>query len=323
MIKPRPIMKLGIKLLISASLLWWVLRDIDFDAIIAKLGSVSPWSLGLPVVAIVLLGAVQAVRWQTVLEVLGGKLSYWHLNCITMLSFFFNQTLPSTVGGDLVRIYRSHKEGVALQTAVSSVFVDRGLGMMALLLICAASLPGLYGLSDGGLLWWSACALTGAGIAGGLLLLALPALPQAWVGWPLVREVVGLSRATWRLIGRRRQLVLSLLLSIFIQLVMILSLSYLGWLLKVPISFSQGLVIYPIVLLVSLAPVSIGGWGVREGAMVVGLGLVGVPKPTALSVSILFGLVMVFVGLIGGFLWAIERPLIRLAGNIPARDREN
>jgi uncharacterized membrane protein YbhN (UPF0104 family) len=234
MIEPRAIKKLSIKLLITATLLWWVLRGIDFDATVAQLGSVSPWSLALPVVAGVLLGAVQAVRWQTVLEVMRGELSYFLINRITMLSLFFNQTFPSTVGGDLVRVYQSNKQGIDLRTALNSVVVDRGLGMLALLLICAATLPGLYGLSDGSLLWWSACALTGAGIAGGLLLLALPALPHAWVGWPLVREFAGLSRATWRLIGSRQQLVLCLLLSLFIQLGLIMIIMYLGWLLISP-----------------------------------------------------------------------------------------
>lgn len=56
-----------------------------------------------------------------------------------------------------------------------------------------------------------------------------------------------------------------------------------------------------------MIPISIAGWGVREGAMVVGLGLVGVSSSTALSVSLLFGGVLVVVGLLGGLIWEGRR----------------
>ncbi|MBE9556580.1 MAG: flippase-like domain-containing protein, partial [Proteobacteria bacterium] len=65
----------------------------------------------------------------------------------------------------------------------------------------------------------------------------------------------------------------------------------------------ESLVLVPAVILLSTVPVSIGGWGLREGLMVVALGLAGVPADAALSVSILFGLAMIVAGLPGGVLW--------------------
>jgi uncharacterized membrane protein YbhN (UPF0104 family) len=63
------------------------------------------------------------------------------------------------------------------------------------------------------------------------------------------------------------------------------------------------LVLFPPVFLVSLLPISIAGWGVREGAMVAALSLVGVDEASALAVSILFGLGVLLVGLPGGLVW--------------------
>jgi hypothetical protein len=66
-------------------------------------------------------------------------------------------------------------------------------------------------------------------------------------------------------------------------------------------------VLVPLVVLVSMLPVSVAGWGVREGAMVVALGAVGVDRATALTTSVLFGLALAATGIPGGLLWLYGR----------------
>ena len=63
-----------------------------------------------------------------------------------------------------------------------------------------------------------------------------------------------------------------------------------------------GILIPPVVLLTAV-PISISGWGVREGAMVACLGLANVPSEEALSVSLLLGAISVIIGLVGGAIW--------------------
>ena len=62
----------------------------------------------------------------------------------------------------------------------------------------------------------------------------------------------------------------------------------------------------PLVLLVTTVPVSIGGWGVREGAMVFAFGLIGVSEHSAFVLSFLFGLLVVAVSLPGGLIWLMS-----------------
>ena len=70
------------------------------------------------------------------------------------------------------------------------------------------------------------------------------------------------------------------------------------------------LLLVPPIILFTMVPISLAGWGVREGAMVVGFGLVGVPAADALALSVTFGLVNAVTGLPGGLLWLIgERRL--------------
>jgi hypothetical protein len=59
----------------------------------------------------------------------------------------------------------------------------------------------------------------------------------------------------------------------------------------------------PLVTLTTVLPFSIGGWGVREGAMIVALGFVGVSATTAFSLSVVYGLVILASGIPGAFVW--------------------
>ena len=73
----------------------------------------------------------------------------------------------------------------------------------------------------------------------------------------------------------------------------------------VEVSFGQMVVLIPPVILVATLPISVAGWGVREGAMVTALGFVGVAPADAFAVSVIFGLALVVIALPGGAIWLI------------------
>jgi hypothetical protein len=84
----------------------------------------------------------------------------------------------------------------------------------------------------------------------------------------------------------------------------------LGQSLGLPITLQQWFIVAPTVLLVSMLPISIGGWGVREGAMVVALHGFGISAEDALLPSVLFGLCAVAATLPGGILWIINKDAV-------------
>ena len=63
----------------------------------------------------------------------------------------------------------------------------------------------------------------------------------------------------------------------------------------------------PAVMEIAMLPISIAGWGVREGASIVAFGTLGLPPHNALGASVAFGLIVAAVSLIGGILWAGDR----------------
>jgi len=77
--------------------------------------------------------------------------------------------------------------------------------------------------------------------------------------------------------------------------------------LDINVEWSGFLLIIPLVTLMMVVPISIAGWGVREGVMVVGFGYLGVAPEAALALSILYGLLMLVVALPGGIVWALKR----------------
>ena len=77
--------------------------------------------------------------------------------------------------------------------------------------------------------------------------------------------------------------------------------------LEIEISFLDCFFLVPPVILAMTLPISIAGWGVREGAMIVALGLIGVSQESALVLSILFGLGITLAALPGGVIWLFSR----------------
>ena len=73
--------------------------------------------------------------------------------------------------------------------------------------------------------------------------------------------------------------------------------------LAVPLDLANALFLVPPIILISMIPISIAGWGVRENAMVVAFAYAGLPESDGLVVSLLFGAAFFVVGAIGGLIW--------------------
>ncbi|MGF1624710.1 MAG: lysylphosphatidylglycerol synthase transmembrane domain-containing protein, partial [Alphaproteobacteria bacterium] len=134
------------KLAVTALLLYLALRGTDFDAAWARWTGLDPlWLLPAAALMVVQL-LVAAWRWHLVAAALGERTPGLRRAWIMLVSTFFNQTLPSVVGGDAIRIWLTR--GGGLRAAVFAVLIDRGAGLLGLLLLVAACLPGSWVLVD-------------------------------------------------------------------------------------------------------------------------------------------------------------------------------
>jgi uncharacterized protein (TIRG00374 family) len=222
---------------------------------------------------------------------------------------FFNQTLPSSVGGDAVRVWLVSREGAPLGKAFNVVLCDRVLALVVLIAIIGASLPAIYGRIDDATTRGTLAILVALGATGLLGFLALgERLAYLLRRWKVTRPLGNLATDFHRLFVSPVQLAMLLTLSTVVHLLTVLVVTLLAWALELPITFVDSLIVMPTVLLLLTLPISVAGWGVREGAMVAGFGLLGIAAEGALAVSVLFGLAQIVTALPGGLVWLAGRP---------------
>jgi len=298
---------IGAKLAVTGLLLYLVLRNVALDEITARLAALSFWPL-LAAAGLIGLQTVVVVtwRWEKILSAIDRRVPPWRLAGIVMVSLFFNQVLPSTVGGDGMRMWLLRRQGRPLGASVRSVVVDRVLGLLGLLLLSVAGALGMLWLRpDSAPVWGVLVVGLGgvAAIAGAPLLLRLSArLPFE----ALRRHLETIAKelgALWRGKALLGQLVA---VSVLGHLLLSLAIWCTGQGIGVSFPLFASLAVLPAVLLAASLPISIAGWGVREGGMVVGLGLLGVATSDAALVSVFFGLLMLAFGAAGGLTWLLQ-----------------
>lgn len=305
-----PAAKTAIKALVSIGLIGVVVWKAGAHDVWRSLLSVDPKSLAGVVAILLVIHLLLAWRWCVVAAAIGLPLSFLTALRLVLIGAFFNQVLPSSVGGDVVRVWLLGRGGgVGLGRAFNSVFLDRLVGLLGMGVLVACGAPLLASLQHvGGL----APVLAGFGIAVivGIAVLAmldrLP-LPTALRRLPGVRHLAQTAVDTRRLFASPGRLAGTLVLALAVQLVIGGSTWIIVRTMGLDAALPIILVLMPLVLLTTLVPISVAGWGVREGAMVVALGLIGIPSADALTVSLALGLATTIAGLPGGLVWLVTR----------------
>jgi uncharacterized membrane protein YbhN (UPF0104 family) len=258
------------------------------------------------------------VRWWLVARVTETGLTFLAALRILLIGIFFNQTLPSSVGGDAIRVWLVTREGASLGKAVNVVLCDRVLGLVILVGLIGVSLPAMYSRIDDAA---TRTILTGLVAAGAVALLILLAFgkPLAIVlrRWRYTRPFGDLATDFRRLFVQPGAVAVLVGSSILVHLLNISGLLLLAWGIDMHVGFIDCLVVVPTVLLVTTLPISIAGWGLREGAMITGFGFVGVAADDALALSILYGLAQIIIALPGGLIWLVGRQRSATSRSLP------
>ena len=305
---PKNILIFACKLAVTGSLIYWVvLPKIDLDAAIDRMDRLSP---GLLLIAGALIffqnAIVVAWRWERVVAAIDRALPPWRLLKTTIITLFFNQVLPSTVGGDGMRIWFLRGMGRTIGVAIRSVVIDRLIGFFGLLLLgFGGSLYLMARIEEPGPVWVVALVSLG-----GLVLIALaPSLVSTltWLPFDRIRQALETLAREVNLLARDRPRLARLVgASILGQLALATAVFCLARDLEVPLDLLGAVAVVPGVMVASSIPISIAGWGVREATMVVGLGLLGVGQSDAAIISIGFGVLVLIFGLLGGLVWVVR-----------------
>jgi uncharacterized membrane protein YbhN (UPF0104 family) len=295
---------------VSGALIGWLLCRVD-PVIVARQMSEIGLASVLAILALQLLNtALKSYKWQRLLLADGIRVPHSEAFASYMISTFFSVFLPSSIGGDAVRaIDLARRSGRGVATA-TSVVADRVLGFAAIGLVGLLALAAGWAEVLAPRLRWTGAALYAGVLAGSAAL---------FHGWPLrLLQNVGLDRlprlqravgtvaesiGAYRGSGRLAEL---LLLSVAAQAIVVVAVYLIGRSLRIEVPLSYFFVIVPLVGLVEAIPVSVYGIGLRDVSYAYLLGLVGVPRAQALSLSLLYVLLTLFYALFGAVAFALR-----------------
>src|SRR3954447_1765874 len=300
----RRILFSTIKILISAALLYFALRKINLYDLVSRIHAESLGWLALAIAVTFLQIFLGVLRWHEISAECGAPLETRQAMRFYVIGTFFNQTLPSSIGGDAVRLWLVARSGAGWRAATYSIFVDRAIGLIALAIIIVASLPWSYQLiadpnGRSALLFVDFAAL-----AGGLGFLVLGRLQWPWLKrWWATHHIHACSVIANRVIFSRERGPKIAVLSFLVHLLAVVIAWCVVRSIAAPVLFGQVFQLVPPVMLITMVPISIAGWGVREATMGLAFGYAGLLANEGVNVSLLLGAVSFLVGAFGGLVW--------------------
>lgn len=292
-----------VKLGASAAILWYLLRRVDLGAVASQSYKVAPLFLFACLLQFLISPILGAWRWQVVLHSFGHDVPFSRLLRYVWISTFFGQVLPASVGPDSVRVWLAWRDKVRIRWTVHSIGLERVAMVLSLLMLVLVLQRFSLAIFDWGSFSYLPALMMLGGCAGVILLLVADHLTLRLPRWWIIRAIANLS-ADARLLFLSPGSVVPLFA---ISLLSHLNFAVCAWWIAIALGMNVTLfdciVLIPLVTLITLIPISIGGWGVREGALVVLLGGIGVPAASALALSILFGLMGIMASLPGAIMW--------------------
>jgi glycosyltransferase 2 family protein len=288
---------------LSGALLWLLLSRTDAEALMARLAAIDPgWltaAFALTLVQVVLI----SWRWAVIMAGLKASIGTGRALRINLAAFFLGQALPTSIAGDAWRVWKIRSLGFDIGTGLRGVLIDRTTAMIGLVLVVLPTAPLLLARMPDPAMRWSVAA--GLAIGAVLLALALSAdrLSGRWASGRL-SGVAEFGRAVRGLLSRPVTAIPIIGVSVVVHLLAGVTMWLIAGSLGLGVGLVDCLVLMPPIVLVAGMPLSIAGWGLREGAVVAVFALVGVPMEGALLMSVLLGLLLLLVSLPGGLVLA-------------------
>ena len=314
---PRPARRallFALKLIVSVVLLVVLIRRSDAPRLWEYVRAASAAWLATALGIYCLMIVASAWRWGLLLAAQGVKVPAARLTESFLVATFFNNFLPSNIGGDVVRIADTASAAQSRTVAAAVVIVDRAIGLLGLVLLAALAATAsrwagreivssvLLWLTFGGAAAAAVAMLVAPGRTMGLLS-PLRALHPEWVGARL--------RQLTDVLARFREAPGPVLAcfagAVVVQALLVAFYAAVAHGLGVPVSTWHMAVVVPVSFLAQLLPISLNGFGVREAVFSYYFSRIGAPIEGALVVSLLgAGLVMLF-SLSGALAYVLRR----------------
>jgi uncharacterized membrane protein YbhN (UPF0104 family) len=304
-----------IRVLVAVVLLAVVAWRVDWEHVAAAFGRMRPGYFLAAVLLFLCAQVVSGLRWRLLAQAQGFDGSRLRYVAYTFIGTFFNLALPTSVGGDVVRVwYLSGQAGTGPPTgrrlaALVSVLAERVNGVAVLVLLaCLSTVFCPVPLPE-----WILWTVAGVAAATTLGLLAVPLLRALFAAAPglaahaKLAHLRRLADGGWSYCRQPGVLVVATLLSVVVQVFGAVTGYLVGEALGLPVPPLYYGLITPLVALLTLVPISFNGMGLREAGFIVLLAPLGIDEAEAVTFALLLFAVGAAVGLIGAAFYFFGR----------------
>ncbi len=300
----------AVKLAVSLALLAYLFSSTDTRALEQRVRSADLLMLAAAVLCYLVMLALATWRWRLLLETLGVDAPLRGLTSSYLVATFFNNFLPSNIGGDVVRVRDGSRLTGSTAASLAVVGIDRILGFGALYVLAASAfvLGGPVERELAGarvVLVGLALVFLGLsyvffrpGTARGMLAASrLDRIPWLLEQFEAAQGAVRSYRASVRTVA------LALAASLAVQALAVCYYISVAGALRIPLPVSAAFLMVPLCTLLQAVPISFNGWGLREGLFTVYFVQVGLPRESALAFSLVGAGLMLLLSLSGAVAW--------------------
>jgi glycosyltransferase 2 family protein len=301
------------KIAVTALLFFYIFHNIDFQRFGITLKNARLDMLILGFLVIWIGHYICIYRWRMLMRPLMPVLSLARLFGIYCIGLFFNLTLPTLVGGDVVKMYYAGRPSKAYAQSFAATFLDRDAGMLAMMIIACGAImvhpvfvPGI----PVPLIIWSAFA---AFVAGNIAIFA-PYFHRRLINllhrlhMAKIAAKVDMISNAFQVMGKHPMLLLGSLLISLVNQLLVIAVSWIMAIgLRLHISPVWFLVFIPVITLISMIPISLNGMGLREYAFMSLFGAIGVAPETCVALGLLSSIVIILSSLPGGIVYMFLR----------------
>lgn len=307
----------SLKITFTALIFYLVFRSVNVSDVLSHFFRVNAHTHLLVLTIALLQTGLMAVRWRAITVISGFIIPLKGSFSAILVSYFFSQGLPSSVGADAFKVWWMKKRDVPLSNVTIIILFDRALGFISLLILCMAS---IYLLQLKGVLLLDPKMIFSVFVLPIMTFIFVIVITRNrfpiskdWaIFWVLRKNLkekfhrlyIEIADSIKKPLNHKRQLGIQLMLSVLVHLLTVLMAFLVATDLSSNISFIDCLMVVAPSLLISYLPISIAGWGIREGTFAVAFAMAGFSSEMGLLISILLGTSILIISLFGGIIWA-------------------
>ncbi len=250
---------------------------------------------------------ISVFRWNLLLKAIGIKKGLTNLLVIYWVSLFYNLFLPTSIGGDVVRVYDLSFTTGKLEKSLASVVMDRLTGMIVLLIIGLWALLFNVKLYNAHLLFWTIAFLV---FFLSLFIMLIYKKPRKIFYLLMPSKILNFFKKKlnkyidsfnyYKI--NPKALIIAMFYGALLQINVIIYFFLIGKALKIKLDFVYYCAVIPIIQIITLIPVSLSGIGIREAAMITILKIFNVSPELSFSLSLLSFILAAIFNSIGGLL---------------------